>query len=212
MWDHANDPGHTQIARVLHRDLQLLKDLDLNGFNSCQVQRVSFPTSLPMTIMGWTLWNNGREFDQMADDYFDHAYGPAGRQVRAYLERLTDLFDPTYLRGEKTDQSAQAAGKLRQVPAMLAQFKPAIDRHIASTANPCWRESWLLLRVYAELVGLLAAALEARALGDSVDARRRWDAVKAFIRANQSELDATFDDWLFIQVYDGKFADAPQSH
>jgi len=206
MWDHVNDPGYTQTARILHQDLQLLQSLDLDGFNSCQVQRANFPTGLPMTVMGWTLWNREVAYDAMVKDYFAAAYGAEGAQVQAYLERLTDLFDPVYQRGEKPKEGEQAAEKLRQVPEFVAGFQPIIAQQLASAANDCWRESWALLKVHAEMVTLLAPALEALASKQLALAQQRWEAVKAFIAANQAALDPVFDDWLFKMVYDRKFS------
>ena len=209
MWDHANDPGQMQTARVLHRDLQLLRDLDLDGFNSCQVQRASFPTGLSMTIMGWTLWNRERAFEPMVEDYFAAAYGPDGAQVRAYLERLSELFDPVYLRGEKADQGAQAAAKLHLVPDAIAAFEPVVEQHIDGVSDDCWRQSWQLLRVHGMLATLLAQALESRALGKTDESLQRWETLKAFMTTHQADLDSTFDDWLFKLVYGRKFANTP---
>ena len=207
MWDHVNDPGYTQTAQVLHRDIQLLKDLGLDGFISCQVQRASLPTGLPMTIMGWTLWNRTRAFEPMVEDYFAAAYGPDGMQVRVYLERLTELFDPVYLRGEKKDQNEQAVEKLRQIQAVVGNFKPVVAQHVATLSNTCWHESWLLLQVHGEISALLAQALALRADKRKDEARQQWEAVKVFIKTQQAALDNTFDDWLFRLVYDRKFAE-----
>src|SRR5262245_10577055 len=97
MWDHYRDPAYIQMARVLHEDLQLLEDIGMGGFNSCQVQRAFFPTGLPMTVLGWTLWDKTRDFDAMARDYFTAAFGSEGDAALAYLTELSGLFDPEYL-------------------------------------------------------------------------------------------------------------------
>jgi hypothetical protein len=207
MWDHVYDPGYMQASRVLHADLQQLRALDLDGFNSCQVQRASFPTGLPMTLMGWTLWDREREFDEMARDYFNAAFGPDGALAQAYLERLSALFDPPYLRGEQPAVNAAAAERLRQVPAAVEAFRPVIARN-AGSGIACHAASWAYLAHHADLMVGLADALEARARGDAAGALEQWEAVRGMAWQREPELHAVFDTWLFNNVYSSKFEES----
>ncbi len=209
MWSHLSDPGYMQISQVLHADLQRLHDLGLNGFNSCQTQRACFPTGLPMAVMGWTLWNRERDFDEMARDYFAAAFGPDGEACRAYLEQLGDLFDPAYLRGEKPDGDAEAAGRLKRVPALVDAFRPVIERNVES-ANPCRAASWAYLRHHADMAVALAGALEARAMGDTDEASKRWQAVQQMVWEREDALHAVLDVWLFTKVMNRLFENDSQ--
>ena len=102
LWmDHYRDPGYYQSARVLQQDMTHLADISLNGLVSCQGQRVSFPTGLPMWVMAGTLWNRMADFATLSSAYFRQAFGEDGPLAEAYLERLSDAFDPAYLRGGK---------------------------------------------------------------------------------------------------------------
>lgn len=206
MWSHLHDPGYMQISQVLHTDLQRLRDLGLDGFNSCQTQRACFPTGLPMTLMGWTLWNRERDFDAMARDYFAAAFGPDGEACRAYLAQLSELFDPAYLRGEKPGGDAEAAERLSRVPSLVAAFRPVLERN-ADHLDPCRAASWAYLSQHAEIVVALAQALEARARGQAGEAAQRWSQLRQMVWQREDTLHSVLDVWLFTRVMDRSFKD-----
>ena len=204
MWDHYRDPAYIQMARVLHDDLQLLDSIGLAGFNSCQVQRAFFPTGLPMAMLGWTLWDKTRDFDTIAHDYFAAAFGPEGGAALAYLTQLSGLFDPEYVRGEKSPGGEQAATALGSVASVVASFLPTIERNIDS-GTVCWGGSWLYLRHHAEIATSLASALRERALGHPATAHLEWSALKQRLWHKEDELHPVLDVYLFTRVYDGIF-------
>jgi hypothetical protein len=204
MWDHYRDPAYIQIARVLHDDLQLLDHIHLAGFSSCQVQRAFFPTGLPMAVLGWTLWDKTRDFETMARDYVAAAFGPDGEAALSYLTQLSGLFDPEYLRGEKSLGGEQAATALGRVASVVDSFLPMIERNIDS-GTACWIRSWQYLRHHAEIATSLASALRERALGNLATAQLEWNALKQHVWQKEDELHAVLDVYLFTRVYDGMF-------
>jgi hypothetical protein len=203
MWDHYNDPGYFQISRLLNRDLKHLRDIGLNGYVSCQVQRAFFPTGLPMVVMGRTLWDDRLSFEEIAEDYFRSAFGADGGLVEDYLASLSGLFDPPYLRGERPQVGEEAQGRLAQVPALVQDFRPVIEANLASTAG-CQAASWELLDIHAQLVTLLAQALQARADGDRGRALALWERVKAFVQANEDAVQPALDVFEFIESLQAK--------
>lgn len=205
MWDHYNDPGYYQIARTLQHDIQHLKEIGLNGFISCQVQRAFFPTGLPMFALGRTLWNDQLSFEEIAEDYFRSAFGPDGGLAEDYLSSLSQLFDPPYLRGEKPQVSPEAAGRFARVSDLVRDFRPVIERNL-SAENPCWATSWQHLAYHAELAVLLAQALEARASGDQERASAGWAKAKAWAQAHEDALQSVFDLFEFVQCWPRKLS------
>lgn len=204
MWHHNKDLGFTQIAQVLSKDIKSLADIGLNGFVSCQVQRAFFPTGLPMTVMGRTLWDRSLSLDAISADYFDAAYGPDGRLVRSYLEKITELFDTDYLKGEKKAVGKTAAKRLAGIPAFVDKFRPVIERNLNSD-NRCWRQSWEYLRHHASICILLAKACEARANGDQNAAADAWDQTKRYVQENEMQLHRVLDVGNFAGVLSGLF-------
>jgi len=204
MWDHANDPGHMQIAETIAADMKGLRAIGLNGFVSCQVQRVFLPTGLAMTAMGRTLWNAALEFEDVARDYFQSAFGADADACRDYLTKLSELFDPPYLRGEKEGADAQAAEKLAEAPGVVESFRPIIERNMAAP-DPCHAKSWRYLAHHAALTTGLAGALAAKARGDADEARALWQDVRQMAWEREAELHPVFDAWLFTSRLGARF-------
>ena len=86
-----------------------------------------------MTVMGRTLWDSGLGFEDIAEDYFAAAYGADGPACREYLAKLSELFDPPFVRGEKegTEAIAQSLGKVQGV--IDASSSGTLDRTIRAT-------------------------------------------------------------------------------
>lgn len=196
MWDHLFDPGHMHIARTLGEDMKGLRAIGLNGFVSCQVQRLFLPTGLPMTVMARMLWDASADFQRIADDYFASAFGADGARCREYLERLSTLFNPPYLRGERPGRDKEAAANFAAVRDCLQSFRPVIERNAASP-DPCHAQSWRYLLHHGEIAGALAEALRARAEGDRERAAALWNKASRLAWENEPEIHPVFDSWLF---------------
>ena len=156
-------------------------------------------------MLGWTLWDKTRDFETMARDYFAAAFGPEGKAALAYLTQLSGLFDPEYLRGEKSldgrssrncvgarsgcgrcvlaDDRAQHSQRhclLGPLVAVSCGITPRSPRHWPA---PCANERRAILA---------AAQLE-------------WDALKQRMWQKEDELHPVLDVYLFTRVYDGIF-------
>jgi len=200
MWDHYKDPGQYGTARVLHEDLCGLLDVGLNGLVSCQVQRVFFPTALPMAVLGRTLWDRDASFDAIAADYFSAAFGEDGHRVRRCLETLSRLFNAPVLRGEGDDEARQAALRDWRTIEPLADRLEALANAHRDAPDAAVRYSWELLAHHAELTRLLARALVARHGDDPETAREAACAVVEWAWRHDEPLQDAFEAYEFLQV------------
>ena len=155
------DPGQMALGRVLHADIRSLRDLDMDGLISCQAQRVAFPTGWYQHVMGTTLWNRAADPDRMAVAYFRDCYGPGASAVRAYLETLSRLFDPPYIRGEQRspERLRRVLRQWRRIPVVIHRFKPRI---LAGRRNrdPVTASAWRMLDHHAWYCTALADLYE----------------------------------------------------
>ena len=192
MWDHLKDPGYAHNARVLFEDMKNLDKLGLNGMVSCQLQRVGLPDALPIYGMAAALWDKTADFDKTADTYFAAAFGRDGDKARAYLEKLSDLFTPPYLRLEMPAESPGLKAKYDAVIPHVDAFRNVIAENIAATEGNV-RASWEYLDIHAEMAKLLAPALSARCVGDKEGALRLYGDYEQFVRANEDRLYSVLD-------------------
>ncbi len=204
MWDHYKDPGYYNISELINQDVKMLQVLGLNGFVSCQTQRACFPTGLPMVTLGQTLWDNLLSFDAIANDYFKSAYGADGKQVQAYLSRLSELFDPVHLRREKPAVSPESALMFQIARQVILDFQPVIEEHLSGDIS-CWNSSWHYLKHHAEISLPLADALFARASGDKEKAHEIWLTVANMAQEREEQLNTVLDVWLFVGTLSGLF-------
>ncbi|CAH1221277.1 hypothetical protein PAECIP111891_05150 [Paenibacillus allorhizoplanae] len=212
MWDHYLDPGYFQIADMISQDVKNLKMLRLNGIISDQTQRSFFPTGLGMYVLGKTLWNDEADFRQLAKEYFIASFGDEGEVCLHYLETISDLFDPPYMRGEKPRISSEAADKLRSVQEIVSDFRPVLERNLGSALHPTIAKSWEYLLIHAEMICLLASALEARADGRAEEARQLWAQTSDYAQRNEDLYQTVFDVFLYIQTLHKMFDDETKTH
>ena len=186
MWDHNNDPGYYECARILHSDMVNLDKIGLNGMVSCQVQRTAFPTGLPLYAMARGLWDKTSDFEAIADEYFEASFGEDGPAVKAYLSTLSKLFHPAYLRGELPRVDASLAADFAAVEDVVKAFRAShVDAHREESA------SWRYLDCHGEYCILLSQLLALRACGK--DSAEKLEAVRRWLDENQERTDHVLD-------------------
>lgn len=206
MWDHFRDPGSIVHAKLISDDMRNLKDIGLNGMNSCQCQRAFFPTSLGMITMADTLWKRESRFDDIARSYFSSAFGSDGIKVWRYLSALSEAFDPVYLRGEKPVLSDENARKFASVPGIVSNFMPVIARNIGHRSNPAVRKSWEYLLYHAQFCTIYAEALAFRADGMREDAKAKYEQLCSYLCQIEPEIHPAFDLCIFRSTTNSMFS------
>ena len=168
---HYGDPSYVGISRVICNDLKYHRAMGVNGINSCQELRASFPNGLANYVMARTSLNLAPEFDEIAAEYYEACYGPDGLKLLPLMEEVSSLISSNYIihgtprvNPELSAKAAQMPAVLEKIQAVVANRKPcqyAVQEHM-------WREMDFFLeytRVYAEIYTL--------ATGDQPDAA--WD-------------------------------------
>ncbi len=204
MWDHLRDPGYIPVAKILSQDIRGLRDIGLDGYVSCQLQRAFFPTGLPMTVMGRTLWNRDIPYDEVAADYFAAAFGPDGKLAQDYLESISYLFDPPYLRGETPKVCPENADSLAKVADVVDKFMPTIERNM-KLDNATWAKSWSYLRHSARICKLFAAAAEEMARDNADAGKQLWEDTKNYAREHEADLHPVLDVTFFANTLERFF-------
>lgn len=199
---HYSDLGSLKFAKLINQDVKNLRTIGLNGFVSCQVQRVFFPTGLPMYVLGKTLWNDQLEFDALAEDYLEHAFGRDGKRVGQYLATLSELFDPPYIRGEKPRINSRAAIEFTGIQRVIDDFRPIIKKNILNQKLPCQVKSWEFLREHVWFASYLGQVLEKLAVNDQDAAFVQWNELKERLGIAESRIQKVFDLYEFVVTMD----------
>ncbi len=196
MWDHYLDPGYVSCARTLHRDVTTLDKLGFTGYISCQEQRIAFPTALPMYAMARGLWDKDSKFEDVSRDYFAEAFAEDGPAVEAYMAKLSELFDPKFMRNEKPEAHRTALARMEAIDALVDEFRAAyIDRKKDSDA------SWMYLSYHADYVKMYAELIRRYSHGDEALIEEQTKAFSAFHFGLEPVLHTVLDSCLFDEVY-----------
>lgn len=202
MWDHFLDPGYSQMAKILFKDMKHLDKYNINGMISCQNQRVFFPTGLGMVAMAEALWNKELSFEDVAEKYYSDAFGPDGKAVMEYLSELSELFTPPYLRVECEIVNEETAKKYARIPATVNEFKLKIEEQLEKDELlSSQRKSWEYLIEHGEYCKLLAKVFEYTSQGDLKNADNSFENVMDYIRNNEYKLHNVFDLCLFYRTF-----------
>ncbi len=198
MWDHHLDPGYYECARILHKDMTNLDKLGLNGMISCQLQRTFFPTGLPFYSMAKGLWDKKSSFETICSEYFSAAFDEDGDAVESYLSKLSLLFDPAYLRGDKDLDPAATEIRLKQAKGEIdAFYKEYIEKN--AEKNPSWRFLKYHAQLAKQFADLLASYLgENRTPEERQSERRKLEEMTYEL---EPAIHEGFDPHLFKAIY-----------
>ena len=170
------DPTGLHIAKIIHEDVLGLEKQGLRGIVEDGSQRSFFPTGLAFYVYGETLFDKSRSFEELAQDYFRHAFGENWKQVYDYLKALSACFDYDHMAGHKSlDKrigklyNPAKAEALSKVSGIARSFAPVIE---ANKNQPKRASSvlWRMLAHHTDLVEQLARIAMLRSLGDNAGA------------------------------------------
>lgn len=214
--DHYCDPGYIKVSETLCHDIKMLDKLGVNGLMNCKSQRLYLPTSLPAYAAGEMLFDNSKSYDEIADEYFEGAFGKDGDRAYEYLRQVTKLFSPDLLRtkisveeGEaKTADSKkvpawhnnpEAAKNFASVKPLIESFLPIIKENMEKSADKCKRRSWELLKYHADMILLFAQGLYEGAMGNHDRSREICMQLIDYVSLVEDEILQEFDLCLFAK-------------
>ena len=164
-----------------------------------------------MAVMGRTLWNKNLSFEEIVDDHYKAAFGKDWRKVKRYTQELSEVFDPPFLRKERSEaELGETLKKLAKIPALIHRFGPVIKSHLGSKSK-CQARSWFYLREHAEICLAMAKAVEAMARQDRVACQQFAEQLIALVRRKEPRIHRVFDVRTFVWAWEDKDSHSPHS-
>jgi hypothetical protein len=223
-----NDLGGMSVARGVHRDMQRMHMMGFDGNMSDQTPRAFFPTALPMSIMAETLFDTEIDYEDFAKDHLYYTYGEDAPVARAYLEKVSEIFDPRIMNAIYKSAGVEEDGignqseikfdswqnnphfiaALKEIPALLAKIRPIIEKN-EKIGPAVHRKSWFYLRHFVFILENLAEIYRTGALGNIERAKEMYLAFHDALSAREMEIHEAFDLFLFNRVHRLKL-DIPQ--
>ena len=211
MWDHVLDAGSEGISRIISNDIKSLSSLGMNGFISCQLQRNAFPTSLAMTVMAKTLWNDKTEFEDIRRKLYGAAFGEdAVDMLCGYFSALSDAFDIGVLRCQKAFDRKEHRKKVERAIALMENFGKETEKH-KDIADDCQRKSWEYLEHHRKAYIPVGKQILARLDNDKVLAEKYAAQACDYILKNEDKVQGVVDTMYFDRMIKTKITVVDES-
>ncbi|MBS4985942.1 MAG: DUF4838 domain-containing protein [Hungatella hathewayi] len=195
---HYGDISYLRIARTIYGDIHNLGVLHMDGYISCQELRAALPNGFPNYVMGMALSHPEITFEELADDYFRHAYGAEYRRVLEYLTTLSKLYDCDYFNGKGPRIREDVHQSMKEALAVLEHFKETIKNHRAN--SDLEKYYWDLLDYHNGYGVRLTLALYELSGGGNRQAREAWEAFHTYICENESRYQDVLDVYRIGEV------------
>lgn len=218
---HFTDASYMTASRVISHDVKMLKEFGSQGIVNCKTQRSYFPTSLPVYASGALLCNPELTFEEIADEYFEAAYGKQAKVTKEYLEKLGELFDQKLIMKtiSVVDFEAKTTGKKKpawrdnpDAAKLFAQVEPTVnafaknlDEYIENAEDNCRRHSFELLKHHAEMAKFYGKALYAGAVGNEEECQKNKEELLLYVQENEPHFFQEFDAYLFKTAMNNTF-------
>jgi len=207
MWFHQKDPGYMMVSENLNKDMKALKTIGINGMNSCQNQRVFFPTGLPMISMAETLWNREAEFEDIKNEYMTAAFGKDGIKLAELLNTISQRDFITWsvsLDSANWEKFAGEETKRLLIPVYEAidKLQDLVDKNVKDKTLPeAVQRSWYYLTFYPRYATYWADLWKASYCeNDKAKAYDlTWECVD-YLMKNAVELDRVMDDYRMPRI------------
>ena len=197
MWDHMLDAGGEGIAKVIYNDIRHFENLGMNGFISCQLQRNSFPTSIAMTVMGKTLWNNNTDFDKVRRELYAASFGEDMADTMCqYFSTLSKGFDVGCIRSQKPYDKNIFRADLNKALDAMATMKPIAEAHL-DEQDSCRHECWKMVALNIELYSIIGEAILVRLDGNIEKSQAMIKDAAQIAWEKEDELQTAFDSSFF---------------
>ena len=207
-WRHQYfDFGGLFLSSIINDDVRGYKRGDINGIIEDGSQRSFFPTGLPFYTYARSLYDLTLSADEIAEDYFTHAFGAAGAEFRKYLTELGDVFDMRYLEGESSADpeispyyNPEYAKGLTRVKKITERGRQLIKKYYNSEYR-LHTVSVRLLEHHADFADMLADALIAKACGNDGEATRLYNELRLNFGKREAAIEPYYDHGLaFISL------------
>ncbi len=212
------DLGHMQISRETHRDMKGLENVSFNGCMNDQTHRMYMPTSLPLIVMGETLFDKNVDFDKLANEYFAGAFGNDGLLVREYLEKLTSYLCPSNFRvggGNGVEEAGlgnievqkkcwldnpHVAAESAKIPDLIDEFMPVITKNMSYCTDSAQLMSWNYLRYHADICRLFGEIIYQGSTFGKEAAQNACMPLIEYLSEHEMEFHNAFDLFLLMRT------------
>ena len=196
------DVSGVNLSRVINGDVRFYAENNIDGAIEDGSQRSFFPTGLCFYTYARTLFDKNLTHEEIAEDYFSHAFGEEWKKFYDYLTELGNAFDYTYMVGDcMIDKSRTQwfnpahTDSLRSVEKIIENAKPLINRNY----NSEYRVRTVSVRILEKhmiYAKMLADAMILKSIGDDEGAESLYNKMRTEVGKFEAEIERWYDHGL----------------
>ena len=207
-WTHqCLDLSGVDIARTINGDVKGFKANGLLGMIEDGSQRSAFPTGFPFYTYARTLFDSSLSYEEIRDDYFEHAFGEDWRKVYDFLEKITEKFNRRYLEGYLSKDKEKGLyycpdmkESLDSIPEFAESFRPFVKEHAIMPKRP-QTVSYKLLNYFIDFCKLLSPALSLKCEGKDEEAKAKFAEMLNEFGKCEVYIETFYDQALYGMTY-----------
>ena len=208
-WVHLfRDPGTMRVARRVYEDILALDELKLCGFIEDGTQRPFFPNGFAIYVLAEALLNKKRDYEEIKEDYFSHAYGECWKEVVECLNSMSELFDYAYMEGEKTIDKNRGkyynpahVEDLKKVKEVAAKERALAEENRVMPVR-AQTVAMRLLFLHAEYCERLAEVFMEKTIGNQDKAKELLNAFSLDFGRYEIEIERYYDHFMMKKTMD----------
>ena len=197
-WYHQyRDVGGISLSKIINEDIKFYCKNNIHGVIEDGSQRCFFPTGLAFYTYARTLYDSSLSFDEIAEDYFRHAFGDDWKEFYNYLEKITKAFSHEFLSGNRNMETGRSplydptmVDSLKTVKDIVAEGRRLIEKNYNSDYR-VRTVSVRLLELHAKFAEGLAECLIEKVVGNDESAAAIFDK----LRDECGKHELTFERW-----------------
>ena len=182
--DYLNPLG---LARIIHKDMQDLMQLGLNGHVSCQVLRCFYPVGLVMDVMAETLWDRNVQFSDIITEHLKAIFADETDMVQNYLEELNKILTP-----ESGHVGTLRSGNIERINSLITVLDKW-EPYISSLSDS--KNSYNLMH-YHKLLRFRALSSFHEAKGEKEKANAYIDKMIDYLKRTERRTHRYLDTWM----------------
>ena len=199
-WYHQYfDPTGLSMARLIVDDAKAYKANGVDGIIEDGSQRSFFPSGFAFYTYARALWNTELSFDDIAADYFPHAYGENWRSFYDFLEKLGKIYSRNYFEREASADeevslfyNPEFSKGLDRLDELLLEGAKLIKENYNSDVR-VQTVSVRILEVFLDYLRLLKKPLQLKALARDEEALELFEEFCAEFGKREIEIDPYYD-------------------
>ena len=194
-WRHqAFDLSGIELSKRINEDVKVYKEYDVNGIIEDGSQRSFFPTGLAFYTYARTLFDTSLSPEEIAEDYFSHAFGKDYKLFYDYLKRIEEKIPFDYVGGGRPNRHYDPSMReqILSVKEITKEGRELIKAHYNSDIR-IQTVSVRLLEIHADMVDNLADALAEKCLGNDEKATELYDKMRVEIGKHEAEFELLYD-------------------